>query len=79
MNEQIVVTLPDKHVLLVSDKEHWLSSVRHHYRFPLATQATKPLPSLSHRHSSLLKHLGVGYQLNYIPIKCLEYTTLEGQ
>jgi hypothetical protein len=60
MNEQTVVTLPEEHVPLVSEKQQWLSSVRHKYRFALATQATRPLPSLSHRRSSLLKHLRVG-------------------
>lgn len=54
MNEQVVVALLDEHVLLVSGKQQWLSSVRHHYRFTLSTKAIKPLPSLSHRHSNLL-------------------------
>ena len=70
MNEQAVLTPLDGHVPLVTEKQKWLSSVVHKYRFVLVTQATRPLPSLSHRRSSLLKHLRVGYQLNHILIMC---------
>src|SRR6266581_7323212 len=33
------------------------------------TTASRSLPSLSHRRSSLVKHLSVGYQLNDMQIK----------
>jgi hypothetical protein len=66
MNEQVVVTLLEEPVLLVSEKEQWLSSVMHTYRFALATPATRPLSSLAHRRSSQLKNLFIGYQLNNI-------------
>ncbi len=69
MNEQTVVTLLDEDVPFVSEKQQWLSSVIHKYRFALGIQATSPLPSWSHRRSSRLKHLSVGYQLNHMQIK----------
>jgi len=77
MNEHVVVILLDEPVLLVSEKQQWLSSVMHQCRFAFRTQATRPLPSLSHRRSSLLKHLRVGYQLNTLRIKYLGYRRLE--
>ena len=60
MNEDKVLTLHDEQVPLVSEKQQWLSSVMHNYRFPFGTQATSPLPSWSYRPSSLLKKLRVG-------------------
>ncbi len=70
MNGHAILTLLDEPVLLVSEKEQMLSSVMHYYRFALATSTTRPSPSLSHRRSSLVKKLRVGYQLNNILIKC---------
>ncbi len=77
VNEQAVVTLLEKHVLLVSEKQQWLSAVRHQYRFALATPATRPLPSLSNRRSSLLKNLRVGFKLNSESKKRREVSLVE--
>ena len=43
MNEQAGVTLFDEHVLLVSEKQHWLSSRMHQYHFALSEQSAGEL------------------------------------
>jgi len=70
MNEQAVLTLLEEHVSLVSEKQQWLFSVVQKHRFALATQVTRPLLSLSHRRSSLVNNLLVGYQLNHLLRTC---------